>query len=317
MKRKILPVILSFGVIIMLIIYPDKYLSSALDGLKLFAVSVLPALLPFFFFTKILSGLGVGDALGKMLSSPCRKLYGTSGIGGYVLIMSMLSGYPVGAKLLSDLVKNKSLSRSDARSIASFTSTSGPLFIVGSVGAIMLRSKSSGYVVLICHYLSAVINGLLYRKRKQIVDVDQVAKSQKVDYILSESVYSAVISVLIAGAYVSIFYTCAVMLVDLGVVGVLSNALNYLIQSEAISQGVAFGLVEMTGGCLMLSKCSGSLVLPAICAVISFGGLSVTLQSMTFLEECEVKPLRYLLTKLTQSAIAFLLCYVATIFFCL
>lgn len=289
----------------MLIIFPEKYLSSSLSGLKIFAVNVLPALLPFFFFSKILSALGAGNILGSLLAKPCNKLYNTSGIGGYVFIMSTLSGYPIGAKLVADFVKNKQLSIEDAKSIIAYTSTSGPMFIMGSVGSVMLQNKYAGFILLICHYFSALLNGLIYRKKSHSKTEHTQIQPLITDNILSESIYSSVISVLIAGAYVTIFYMCATMIEDIGIMSIISSLLTKIINNETIASGLVFGSIEMTGGCLMLSKSTSILTLPSICTLISFGGLSVTLQSMTFLESCGISPFRYLLTKFTQAIIAF------------
>ncbi len=309
-KNKLLPTLLSLGVIITLIVYPDKYLPISLDGIKIFAVNVLPALLPFFFFTKILSSLGAGNLLGKMLYKPCLKLYNTSGSGGYIYVMSVLSGYPVGAKLLADFTTGGYLSKDDAKTIMSYTSTSGPMFIVGSVGAVMLCNKTAGYVILLSHLVSALLNGLIYRNKRESTQNDSLIRIETADNVLSESVYSAVISVAIAGSYVAIFYTCAYMLKDFGVIDAISNFFNLFLNDVVLSDGLAFGLIEMTGGCLALSKSVSFLRIPLICAIVSFGGLSVTLQSLTFLEPCGIKPMRYLLCKLTQSIIAFLICYI-------
>lgn len=314
MKTKILPSILSISVIAFLIISPDRYLPIALDGIKIFGVNVMPALLPFFFFTGLLSNLGAGEIFGKMLSCPCKKLYNTSGIGGYVFLTGILSGYPISAKVISDLVKDRKLELSDAKTIMTYTSTSGPLFIIGTVGSIMLGNKTYGYIILVCHYLSAILNGLIYRNKSKDNRINSLLNPKSTDNILSESAYSAVISVFIAGAYVTIFYTIAHMLTDIGVVKAISSLFSIIFDND-ISSGIAFGLVEMTGGCIALSKTTSEFTLPAICAIISFGGLSVTLQSMTFLEKVKIKPLYYLLSKTTQSIIAFFVTYIATIIF--
>ena len=44
-----------------------------------------------------------------------------------------------------------------------FCSTSGPLFMLGAVGAGMLSSPAAGAVIALAHYLGALLNGLLYR----------------------------------------------------------------------------------------------------------------------------------------------------------
>ena len=133
--------------------------------------------------------------------------------------------------------------------------------------------------------------------------------------LLNNSVSDTVTSVLISGAYIAIFYMIAIMLKNTGVLSLLSNCVNYLIKNQSLSYGLVFSLVEITGGCAVLSNTNTFLTLPIICAVISFGGLSVTLQSLNFLCKCNIKPIRYVIVKLTQSIIAFLItCFVVGVF---
>ena len=81
-----------------------------------------------------------------------------------VFAISAVSGYPVGARLASDLRLNKDISQYEGQRLVSFCSTSGPLFIIGAVAVGMLNNASLGYVMLICHYLGAITVGLLFRK---------------------------------------------------------------------------------------------------------------------------------------------------------
>lgn len=313
MKTRLIPFILSTLALSLLVAFPDVYLSASFDGIKIFVINVLPALLPFFFFTKLISNLGFVGSLSKSFNTPCKFLYNTSGIGGYVFLSSVLSGYPIGAKTLSDMYENGEISLSDAQTIMSFTSTSGPMFIVGSVGSIMLHNKTYGFIILLCHYLSAILNGVLYRNKSKS---SQPHKKQIVigKNLLSKSISDTVSSVLISGAYIAIFYMIAVMLKNVGFLNVISDLLNLIFHNKALCDGISFGLVEMTGGCALLSSTSSPFTLPAICAIISFGGLSVTLQSLTFLGNCNIKPTRYLLSKATQSIISFCLTYLVVVF---
>ena len=309
MKSKIFPFVSSTIVIAMLVSFPERYLASSLDGLKIFALNVLPALLPFLFFSQLLTLLGAGRYIGRALSKPCKLLYNTSGVGGYIFALSILSGYPVGAKLLSECYKNGSITRSDACSIMSYTSTSGPMFVLGTVGTIMLRNKMGGIIILVCHYLSAILNGLLYRGKGGT----SKAVITHTKNPLFESTKSAVNSVATCGAYIAIFYMVAVMLQDIGVIAWISKLFHPLLGS--LSDGFVFGLVEITGGCIKLSQVNSVLTLPTICAIVTFGGLSVTLQSVTFLSECNISWKRYIVCKLTQSVIAYLLTYLAVLIF--
>lgn len=309
MKSKIFPLILSTFTIIMLTIYPDRYVTISLEGIKIFILNVLPSLLPFLFFAQLLTNIGAGKKIGRLLDKPCNLLYNTGGIGGYAFAMSTLSGYPIGAKVVSECIKSGYISKDEARSIIAYSSTSGPMFVLGTVGCMMLNNKTAGLVLLVCHYLSALINGLIYRNKSRNKSVIISTTSQNV---WGDSARGAINSVAVCSVYIAVFYLVGVMLKDIGVIEMIANLFRPILGS--VSDGVVFGLVEITGGCMSLAKTNSIFTLPSICAVISFGGLSVTLQSITFLSECGIKAKTYVLTKITQSIIAFLLTYLVVLF---
>ena len=155
-------VILIFIILILLIaivVNPAVYITSCLNGLVVWVTVVLPALLPFMFFTKTLTELGVADILAtKFKLFP--KIFKVPSVAIYVFVLSILSGYPVGAKIVADLYENGSITKEEAYKITTFTSNSGPMFILGSVGIGMLASKKLGIIILISHILGALINGL-------------------------------------------------------------------------------------------------------------------------------------------------------------
>ena len=99
-------------VAVALAIKPDVFVSSALNGIKLWAIIVLPALLPFFFLTALASALGLTRTTAKIAGKPFSEIFRTSGVCAYAFITSVLSGYPVGAKIISDL-KTQGLISSD------------------------------------------------------------------------------------------------------------------------------------------------------------------------------------------------------------
>lgn len=295
---------------VMLIIYPDKYIFSIANGLNLYAINVLPALLPFLFFSKILGELNFGYDLGAFMSKPLRKLYNAPAISGYIMVMAMLSGYPIGAKLIADMYDKHYINEKEARVASTFTSASGPLFIVGTVGIIMLSSKLAGFIILISHYLATILNGLIYRK-KSCSDNTNILPAPLIDTskILGDSITNSIMSVAIIGGYIAIFNMVLDILTDFKILGFLAKLFSFTNLNYNICVGFFSSLIEITKGCLILSKTGYSLsIIVPICAFsITFGGLSVTIQSMTFLSKCKIKPAFYLLSKFTQATISMLI----------
>ena len=63
-----------------------------------------------------------------------NPLFNVPGEGSYAFIMGIISGYPVGAKIINKFVEEGTCTKSEAERMLAFTNNSGPLFIIGTVG---------------------------------------------------------------------------------------------------------------------------------------------------------------------------------------
>lgn len=292
---------------IMLAIQPEKYIDAVYDGIILFAVSVLPAMFPFFFFSNIITGLGGANILSKLTCKPIRKLFNSHDIGGYIFAMSMLCGYPIGAKLVADSYASGIIDSNDCKKLISFTSTTGPIFVLGTIGSYMLHNYFAGLIILIAHYMSAILNGLLYRGKRCCNTSKSTFKScTTYDNLLSQSINTSLTSVLAVGGYIAIFNFIIVVMADLKIFDMLSSLLNNIHIPINLTKAFAMGIVEVTRGALTISNANLPLIItvPTLAFIVTFGGLSVTLQSLTFLSSCNIKASYYLKTKLTQAVFA-------------
>lgn len=309
---------------VIILIRPDVYVASALEGVKLWALVVLPSLLPFFFFTSLLAKIGATERMARTLKKPCRKIFGTSGYAAYALLMSILSGYPVGAKIIGDLGENGLIDETDATKMSAFCSTSGPLFIVGSVGVGMFGSAAAGKLLFIVHAISALITGLIFRffGRTEITTTrtnknapkscrPQVspAKTRAANgNALYDCVYSSVISIATVGGFICVFYVVADIFQNLDLLRPIWKTLFFVTKNEPLSRAFSYGLIECTRGCKMLALCGLSTYSLAFASsLITFGGVSVLIQSVCFLKKANVKIPVFLLAKTIQTAISFLL----------
>ncbi len=275
------------------------------DGLKLFAVSVLPAMFPFFFFSKLLTSLGAAESLSSLTKKPTALLFNAPEVGGYVFAMSLLCGYPIGAKMVADCYESGLCSQSGAKKLIAFTSTSGPLFVLGTVGLSMFNNYTVGVVILISHYIAAVINGLIFRGKKALDNTPLPLIPKQKDSALAEAINSSIFSVAAVGGYIAIFNMAITALKDLELLNIISLFLLKINIPYNVSEGIVSGIIEVTRGALVLSTSGSALVItvPIAAMLVSFGGLSVTLQSLTFLSKCKIKASYYLLTKITHALV--------------
>ena len=315
-KQNIIISIFVLLLIICLIAIPDVSISACLNGLVVWATNILPALFPFFLFTKLLGEFGLITELSKYISPFTKKLYNTSGISGYIYIMSIMSGYPVGAKLTSDLYEKKCIDIGEAHRIVSFTSTSGPLFILGTVAIGMFGNKTLGYTILLSHFLGSLLNGILYRNYmiKQKSNLDTKITHTPSNNILEESMIGSIKSIMIVGGYISIFFMIITIVNTFNIYNPILFLLSKISPNTPIKPiiSVLNGIIELTRGCLDLSLCNLPIQTTAIIlsGIISFGGISINLQALTFLKKMKINLKFYFLQKFTHTILSMILAYI-------
>lgn len=290
--------------ILLLLCLPSLSIDAFFMGIRIWATKVLPALLPFFILSKLLSYTNFISKLGNSLTPITQRLYGVGGISGYIYAMSAISGYPVGAKLTSDLYKNGSISSGQAQIITSFTSTSGPLFIIGTVAIGMFNNQLLGFIIIISHMLGALLNGFLYKSKNNIHTLEH--KIPTTTNHLGESMTSSILSIMTVGGFISLFYMFLQIFLQLNIFSPIINLLSLFNISSSTSKGIISGLFEVTSGCLYLSQANLPPKVLAIIAtfLISFGGLSIHAQAYTFLHDFQMSYKKFLLQKITHACIS-------------
>lgn len=300
-----------------LVLFPEIYIKSVTDGLKIWALSVLPALFPFFFLTALLTKTGAVEKFAKLSAPATKKLFRCSGISGYVYLMSVISGYPVGAKLICDLRGQNLISKGEADRMSTFCSTSGPLFIFGSVAAGMFLNKKAGVLIFAAHIAASLLSGIIFRNYGEKTNAGGSglpAHSSNTDNVLYDCIYSSVVSILIVGGFIAVFFVAADMLINLKILSPLAWLFSAMLKPFGITpetaSGLVQGLIESTRGCFAVASCGTNPLTVALASmIISFGGMSINIQAICYLQKCGVKVRVYLLSKLLQSVISFLICF--------
>lgn len=321
-----------FVIMVMLLMDPTFYAKSVISGLKLFFTAVLPGLLPFMFLTKILSSLNLSK-MTSLFSRPMKTLFNLPKISFYALFMSTISGYPIGSKITGDLYESNRLEKDDLLKTALLSSTSGPIFVIGSVGAIMFKKPIVGVIIYVSNLLavlfSVILINLFEKKKKkkhkekvnsssfsaeqstgQIPSIEN--KKQTFFEIISRAALDTASSLLVVGFYIAFFYCFIDMLYNIKVIEILSKVISPLFGSNpdklGLSKGVMSGIVEMTRGAKALSSSLTPLSISLASFLIGFSGFSIIFQSLSFLSKTPIKASSFILGKLFQGVLSFIIC---------
>ena len=298
MKRYRLTVLCSVIFCILMIAFPSLCVEGSKQALFLWGQTVVPALLPFFICANFMIATGVPNILGRFLEPLIKRIFCVPGEAAFAFVMSITSGYPMGAKIVADLRSNHVFTRAQAERTITFACTSGPLFMLGAVGAGMLLSPKAGWVIALSHYTGAIINGLFYGRLiredgKSLSDRSRntVPMKQNTMEILNHAILDSVKSLIMIGGFMLIF-----------LIGI-----TFFKAAGLFDYPLFHGFLEMTIGCSEVAALKG-ISIGTVCmmctAIISWGGLSVQAQSLSFLSKTDIRPWVYFMSRATHMIFA-------------
>ena len=310
--------IVIFLVMLLIISNPATFTSGTIEGLKLFFFKVFPGLFPFMILTKLLTELGVLFRFTSKFDRFSRKVFGTPGVSLYCFLMSIVSGYPIGAKIIGDLHEKRLISDEDARKMSVFCTTSGPIFVIGTVGLFMFKNYTLGLILYACHIISSILLGIIFnlvsRKKREKSPTAPVIEFVKKENIVTECVNSTINSLFVVGAYITMFYLVTELLESLHLFDAITNVASPLLIKLHLDpkylNGVLYGILEVTRGTQELSLISGNASLVLAAGILSFSGLSIIMQSMAFLKNTKIKARNFILTKMLHAILATVICWI-------
>lgn len=301
------------------LLFVKKSATFVMEGISLWALTVVPSLFPYLFITSMLSSLRATKKISSKLSPLTVKLFNVNGIVGYAFFMSIMAGYPIGAKIVSDLKKANLLSDAESVRASAFCSTSSPMFLISSVGKSMFKNSLFGIILFLLSLITSIIMGIIfsfYKRKERATSKNQSFSPVVNPTILYDSVFSSVISILCVGGLITLFYLLTEVLNALNLLYLPNLLFELLLGDKALALGLTTGLFECTKG-LKLISCSvhGFLTLPVCALLCGFGGISVIAQSVAFLKGAKIKTAPFILSKIISAVINFVLAIIVCLLF--
>ena len=346
LKRNILPMIFLLFTIC-LIVFSNKNLLAAKSGLILWANNVVPSLFPFFVATELLNYTNIIDLLEKFLTPIMKPLFNVSGSGAYPLIMGTISGYPIGAKIVSNFRDNNICSKEECERLLSFTNNSSPLFIIGSIGISMFYNSTIGILLFITHLLGSLSVGIVFRfwkyntasyksisKIKSFDRKTNIIKNNNSNYnnnnnnielsfsnlgeILTKSIISATNSVLMIGGFIVLFSIVISILNNSGLNSFLSAFIKpiyklFKVTNKDFSYGFITGLIEITNGVMNISNINYKLIstnIISIAVLLGFSGICIFMQVYSIISKTDISIKPYIIGKILHGIFAGIYTYI-------
>ena len=228
-----------------LIIFSNTNIEAAKSGLTLWATNVVPSLFPFLFLTEILSRTKLIPIIGRKLNKVVRKVFNVPGEGAFAFLMGLISGYPIGAKIVTDFRNKGICTKDEGNRMLAFTNNAGPLFIVGTIGVGFFGNKTIGLLLLITHILSCITVGIImkYFSKDQTSYIKLNDTKKAPDFNNSSD---AISTILMIGGYIVMFSVLISILNRLHLLNFLSIFLSSILSIFNISSSLKKSKVKFS-----------------------------------------------------------------------
>lgn len=288
--------------IFFLIIYSKSNIEAVSTSISLFIEKVFPSLFPFFIATDLLSHTNMLQIFNKLLSPIMKPIFNVSGKGAFPFVMGILSGYPTGAKIVSDFRKRNICTKAECERLLAYTNNSGPLFIVGTVGSSLFFNTEIGYLLFLTHILGMITVGIIFRFYK-----NNTYRSENTLEELDINNFSSIFSD-------AIFNSFKTLLMIFGFIIIFSIVINILLTSSVFNLinspwiiGCILSTIEITNGINYLSliitnNLTINIVLTSF--FLGFGGLSVLMQVYSIISKTDLSIKPYICGKLLHGIIS-------------
>lgn len=296
-------VMFTFGILILILLNKSLVSSTVIYSFYVWFNTLVPSMMPMYIIADILINYNFAGYIPKGIVKFISKLFNISNNATLILLLSLVSGFPLNAMNIITSYDSNLISKEEAEHLLLFNHFPNPLFVLNTVGIMYLNNNFYGMIILISTILSNVILGILVRKRNTLTNINFISncdKSQTFTGIFSNSIRKCINSLLMISITVCLFLILSTLIIS------IFDLKGYL------SLGVK-GILEMTMALKEVSGMDISDLMKVMLSsgIISFGGLSIHMQVISILDE-KIRYRNYFIGRLCQM---FLSCFIACILY--
>ena len=290
-------IFLLIGFLIVMLCFPMETFYGASNGLLLWFQTILPTLLPFIILSNILIRTNCVFYISRTIKPFIQKLFRVSDNSCFAVLIGFLCGYPMGAKVIADLISTGRISRNEGQYLLSFCNNTSPMFIISYIVMQTFKDESLLLGTLLILYMSPVLCSFIFRKFYRVTPNLPSHKQMKTDiyfdfHIFDDAIMNGFETITKVGGYVILF------------------SIMFKLCSK-LSFGFLLPVLEISNGIPLIMKFSSKFAItyPYVLSLTSFGGLCAIAQTKSMIQETGLRILPYILQKLITTMVTSLLAF--------
>lgn len=302
-SRNLIINLLIIIILLVILFMPKLSMEAAKRGLLLWFNVIIPTLFPFILLSNIIVNSNIINYINYLFTPIMSKFFGLPGVSGYAFVIGLLSGYPVGGKITSDLLEKKAITQSQAQYMMTFCNNASPMFIIGFIATGLLDNSYVGIIMLIIIYFANFITALIYRviysNELPVVHNSKnsmVYKSKRINFSLFDDCIMNAISLIVKiGGYIIFF-------------SIILSLLSILPMDNNILKKFLLSCIELSNGVKLLADDNSTFIVKFVllCTVTSFGTFSVHAQTASVLSGTNINLYKYMFSKAINAVITFI-----------
>lgn len=310
MKRKIfniIVIVVTLFILVQVIIKKTLVYNSINYALNIWVKNLIPTLFPFFIISDILINYNFTSYIPKIFKRICKFLFNITDNMIMILLLSIISGFPSNARNTRTLYDKGLISLDEANHILIFSHFSNPLFILTTVAIFFLNNKKVGIILLISHYLSNFLLGIMFRKyfnHNEGIKYDEKKVMADFGSVFIGAIKKSIDTILLICGIVTIF-----MLLS----SIIINTFSFNIYNSMLIKGI----LEITIGIESLGKLDLPMIYKSVIAscFLAFGGLSVHMQVISQIADTNIKYRYFFIGRFYQMILSGSITYLICLFF--
>lgn len=275
--------------------FPVEISAGIKKGTILSLYSVIPSLLPFILITNYMYEKGLCYYIGKLLYPLLNFFFKVTINGAYIILVGFLSGYPLGAKVIGEMVSSGNISKAEGKYLITFCNNTSISFLINYIICTCLKSslpvlgdtKLTTLHIVLFVFLPSIITGILnklilnFRETHYPTFQTSINTLNKNENIIKKTYFS----LMTLCTYV-IFFSALTQLIN-------------IIPLSFFQKNIAISFLEITNGCFLITKCQLEDVYKIyfMLLFVILGGISIFMQSLSQIKDKSIM-LYYVLGKI-------------------